>query len=425
MICMMHSRTYGSRPVRRRPLPTRLRRTIARNRAKYSANADDDAWLKSKVRRINAALDKDPVDIRVLQELAVTDFGFVTDDIRCRVWPKLLNVNIYDLPKRKRAEQEQKEFRENKYFRQVKLDIDRSHRRFPSGTRVSRRRVLQDQLTNVVMRTLCRNPELHYYQGYHDIAVTLLRVVGEDLAMVLLEQLSINHIRDFMDVNMERTNKMLEIIHPVISHMNQELGSFIERSDVGQIFALSWLITWFGHNLEKFNVIVRLFDFFMAASPFMPIYVGAAIIASDAENILKLDCEMSSVHSYLSKLPNNLILDEIEYLVSTAHSTLTEYPPHVLQQQARRTVGQSSSFACHRQLVEKSLGQKPDAVLRKRIRQGNFLSDDDDTLQNGQVKRTQNETGNRNNIVKLAVWALTLSMGAVSFLVLNATKKWI
>ena len=49
------------------------------------------------------------------------------------------------------------------------------------------------------------------------------------------------------------------------------------RAEVGQIFALSWLITWFGHNLERFNVIVRLFDVFMANSPFMPIYVGAAV----------------------------------------------------------------------------------------------------------------------------------------------------
>lgn len=31
------------------------------------------------------------------------------------------------------AEVEQKEFRENKYFNQVKLDIDRCQRRFPSG----------------------------------------------------------------------------------------------------------------------------------------------------------------------------------------------------------------------------------------------------------------------------------------------------
>ncbi len=32
---------------------------------------------------------------------------------------------------------------------------------------------------------------------------------------------------------------------------------------------------------------------------------------------------------------------------------------------------------------------------------------------------------NRNTFVKLAAWTLTLSMGAMTFLVLNASKKWI
>ena len=32
-----------------------------------------------------------------------------------------------------------------------------------------------------------------------------------------------------MDVNMERTNKMLALIHPIIHKMNGELGDFIER----------------------------------------------------------------------------------------------------------------------------------------------------------------------------------------------------
>ena len=52
---------------------------------------------------------------------------------------------------------------------------------------------------------------------------------------------------------------------------------YILRAEVGQIFALSWLITWFGHNLERFNVIVRLFDVFIATSPCMPIYAGAVV----------------------------------------------------------------------------------------------------------------------------------------------------
>ena len=55
------------------------------------------------MRRINDALDSDPVDIESLRALGLSAYGYVTDDIRCRVWPKLLNVNIFNLPRRKKG----------------------------------------------------------------------------------------------------------------------------------------------------------------------------------------------------------------------------------------------------------------------------------------------------------------------------------
>jgi TBC1 domain family member 20 len=43
---------------------------------------------------------------------------------------------------------------------------------------------------------LCRNPELHYYQGFHDVASVFLLVAGtEDEAFAMMERLSKNHIR--------------------------------------------------------------------------------------------------------------------------------------------------------------------------------------------------------------------------------------
>lgn len=52
---------------------------------------------------------------------------------------------------------------------------------------------------------------------------------------------------------------------------------FPTRSEVGQVFALSWLITWYGHVLKDFPTIVRLYDFFLATHPLMPVYFGAAV----------------------------------------------------------------------------------------------------------------------------------------------------
>lgn len=40
----------------------------------------------------------DPVDIETLRRAAASKGGLLTNDVRRKVWPKLLNVNVYDLP---------------------------------------------------------------------------------------------------------------------------------------------------------------------------------------------------------------------------------------------------------------------------------------------------------------------------------------
>lgn len=55
--------------------------------------------------------------------------------------------------------------------------------------------MLQEQLVDLILEVLKRNPQLHYYQGYHDVAVSLLLVVGERMAIAMLDTLSNYHLR--------------------------------------------------------------------------------------------------------------------------------------------------------------------------------------------------------------------------------------
>lgn len=66
---------------------------------------------------------------------------------------------------------------------------------FSSGMPASERAVLQEQLIDIILDVLKRNPQLHYYQGYHDVAVSLLLVVGERMAIAMLDTLSNYHLR--------------------------------------------------------------------------------------------------------------------------------------------------------------------------------------------------------------------------------------
>lgn len=66
---------------------------------------------------------------------------------------------------------------------------------FSPGMPPSERAVLQEQLIDIILDVLKRNPQLYYYQGYHDVAVSLLLVVGERMAIAMLDTLSNYHLR--------------------------------------------------------------------------------------------------------------------------------------------------------------------------------------------------------------------------------------
>lgn len=63
------------------------------------------------------------------------------------------------------------------------------------GMPKEQREGLQEELIDIILLVLERNPQLHYYQGYHDIVVTFLLVVGERLATSLVEKVSTHHLR--------------------------------------------------------------------------------------------------------------------------------------------------------------------------------------------------------------------------------------
>ena len=63
-----------------------------------------------------------------------------------------------------------------------------------------------------------KHPTLNYYQGYHDVAITFLLVVGEELGFHIVERLSAGkQLREFMAPTMERTTYLLHFMYPVVS----------------------------------------------------------------------------------------------------------------------------------------------------------------------------------------------------------------
>ena len=193
-----HSRS--SHETTRPPGPPRRRR----RRKRKSSSENTKITLRQKISMIERALvhlddeiseslsDEaiDQVPKRLgrsqLRDSAIGAGGLINDELRRKVWPRLLNIDLVETS----VSLNEEEVKQNKNYNQVLMDVNRSLKRFPPGISDEDRPELQDQLTRLIIRVLDKHPELHYYQGYHDVAITFLLVCGEEMSFHILERLS-------------------------------------------------------------------------------------------------------------------------------------------------------------------------------------------------------------------------------------------
>lgn len=90
------------------------------------------------------------------------------------------------------------------------------------------------------------------------------------------------------------------------------------------MFALPWYLTWFGHSLNQYRDVVRLYDFFLASPPLMPLYVAAALVIYRSDEIFEVGCDMASIHCLLSQIPDNVPFEQI---LKHAQRLYEKYPP--------------------------------------------------------------------------------------------------
>ncbi|XP_021917584.1 TBC1 domain family member 20 isoform X2 [Zootermopsis nevadensis] len=216
------------------------------------AEAPLSSITREKCRQIEAALAEDPVDTLKLKKLALSEGGLVNDALRRKVWPKLLGLDTQAATE----PPTEKELEAHAEYHQVVLDVDRSLKRFPPGIPYEQRVALQDQLTRLILRVIIKYPHLRYYQGYHDVAVTFLLVVGEADAFQIMEKLSTEHLKECMEPTMDKTSYLLNYIYPLILRVNPELYEYMERSGVGTMFCLPWFLTWYGHSLNQYGDVI-------------------------------------------------------------------------------------------------------------------------------------------------------------------------
>lgn len=262
-------------------------------------------------------------DLEGLRKLARQPEGFVDDKIRHYVWPILLHTQHGNYIAEKGSEKDLAD------PVQITKDVERSLYYYPQDITPMFKQHKQQELHCMIVEILWRNPTLKYYQGFHDICTCFLLVLGKKSAIPAAENVALFFIRDAMLDSFDPVSKQLRLMSSLIEYEDPELTLFLEKSNVMPYYALSWILTWFSHDFENYEKVVRLFDLFISSPATMPIFIASAITLLRRNEILK--AEVDVVHSLVTRIPQNM---DIEKIIQKAVELESKYSSLSLQKQS-------------------------------------------------------------------------------------------
>ncbi|VUZ54836.1 unnamed protein product [Hymenolepis diminuta] len=283
---------------------------------------------------------KNGYDLQRLQFWSLSRYGLVNDNVRQKAWPLLSglksvdSVNSHDLEK----------LLEHPQARQVELDVRRMGSMIPEDFSPEEKERLVVETKRLVLSILAEYPDLHYYQGFHDICYTCLSVLGPDNAFAVVKQLVPKHFTVFMQKTMDPTSETLQLVFVLLQMTSPEIWSRFQALNFEPFFTLSWFLTWFTHILSNSNDIHRLYDLFIASDPSMLIYLSVSVIICSTEEISSTSDDFGELHHALTHLP---MKHDVEKLIQCALDIYLTIPPNKLLQKTeerRATIaGQNSS----------------------------------------------------------------------------------
>ena len=329
----------------KRPRSSRAERT--RSNSVVSAAHQVKADRQRQLAHITRALHATPADTPHLR--AISTHSFLTTAFRQQIWPLLLGLPANPLTSPVASStstgvvvlpaSSYPAVRQHAYYSQVEKDIARSLAHFDvcRQWKAHHRSVRRAQLARIIHTIFSLHSDLHYIQGYHDIvAVLLLTLDDEYVTYQAAEHLSLMHIRDSLHPTLDTVVSSLSLIFPLLRLQDESLWRLVTDSGVQSFFTLSWVLTWFAHNVDRLAVVQHYFDFFLSQHPAMPIYVVVALILTQRQALLALRTEAggepidaSAVHALFQALT---IDDEAacSAMCGSARTMWEKHPPRVL-----------------------------------------------------------------------------------------------
>ncbi|CAF4719177.1 unnamed protein product [Rotaria sp. Silwood1] len=171
-----------------------------------SSLSDDESFsmvFKTKSDRIEEYLNKKNKD-KLIKYAKKT--GLINILYRKQIWPLVIHPPSYctvEYDNNKKLyfcpidyySADTNQIESHRFYGQVRIDVERTLKRFPPNYSDSDRIELQEELIITVIKILIKHDYLNYYQGYHDICLTFLIVLGADLCLPFIDTITKSHFK--------------------------------------------------------------------------------------------------------------------------------------------------------------------------------------------------------------------------------------
>lgn len=274
-------------------------------------------------------------DYKILQYLSKTKSGIINDKLRCEVWPILLGVDLLESTS---VVTDWRSLPPHKDEDQVGLDVERSFVYYPQNISGREKAVLRSKLKDVVIRILRTNPELSYYQGYHDICTVFVIIFQNDLEMLfrVVNTFTLCHLRDFMMPNIDSTIQMLRLIPELTFKVDRSLHEEALMDNLEPFYCLSPLITLFSHDVVNFSTICQVFDFIIASGSISAVlYLYTSLLSIKKDQIFEKismvedsDCfsKHDLIHDSLSKFLKSISAEDVDIGIKHSLKYVNKFP---------------------------------------------------------------------------------------------------
>lgn len=245
------------------------------------------------------------------RKCAVSEGGFLTNELRAKVYKKIFCVNKKNFFSKYQTiwinhknnslfklEEELYQPFTSSEMRVIDADVIRSYINFIFSSKT-------DSVSNLTMKyylsifintlTSFNDSEFNYFQGYHNIGLLFLLVFLDALpeGIVTFQRFSEFILKESLLVQDPAGkkgftfNNSLGVFNKILEKTNKDAFNLLkDHAESNPTFVVSWIISLFTQNVQNLFLQLRLLDYFLVSHP-LAVFVLAAQIAADEINKMK------------------------------------------------------------------------------------------------------------------------------------------